>query len=197
MKDGPKKLSRNFYNRATLKVARELLGKYLVLKKDGKILSGKIVETEAYIGLNDKASHASKGKTKRNEVMFGSAGYAYIYFTYGMYHCLNFVTEREDFPAAVLVRALEPKDGIKIMEKNRKIKVLENLTSGPGKVCMALGLDKRMNETDLCSDIFYVEDRNKTKEKIVSSSRVGINVAKNKKWRFYIKDNKFVSKIRG
>ena len=185
-----KKLSREFYNRATLGVARELLGKYLVFKKDGKVLSGKIVETEAYIGLGDKASHASRGKTKRNQVMFGPPGYAYIYFTYGMYHCLNFVTEKESFPAAVLIRALEPEEGIKIMQKNRKTKNIQNLASGPGKVCMALGLDREMNGTDLCSDIFYAENRNEIKEKIVSTSRVGINVAKNKKWRFYIKDNK-------
>jgi DNA-3-methyladenine glycosylase len=189
-----RKLGRDFYNRATLKVARELLGKYLVLKKDGKTLSGKIVETEAYIGQGDKASHAFRGKTKRNEVMFGPPGYAYIYFTYGMYHCLNFVTEKENFPAAVLIRALEPEDGIEIMKKNRKTDVIENLTSGPGKVCMALGLDRKMNGTDLCSDSFYVEDRNEKRGKVASTPRVGINLGKDKKWRFYIKDNKFVSR---
>ncbi|HEX9917505.1 MAG TPA: DNA-3-methyladenine glycosylase [candidate division Zixibacteria bacterium] len=189
-----RRLRRCFYNRATLKVARELLGKYLVLKRDGKFLSGKIVETEAYIGRGDKASHASRGKTKRNEVMFGAPGYAYIYFTYGMYHCLNFVTEKENFPAAVLIRALQPKDGVEIMKKNRKTDTLENLTNGPGKVCMALGLDRRMNGIDLCSDILYVEDRNERKGKFISTSRVGINVGKDKKWRFHIKDNKFVSR---
>ena len=190
-----KKLSRRFYSRATLKVARELLGKYLVLKRDGKLLSGKIVETEAYIGQGDKASHASKGKTKRNEVMFGPPGYAYVYFTYGMYHCLNFVTEREGYPAAVLIRALEPKNGIEIMKKNRKTDVIENLTSGPGKVCMALGLDRKANGADLCSNSFYVEDVNEKKEKIVRASRVGVNSGKDRLWRFYIKDNKFVSKL--
>ena len=189
-----KKLSRRFYDRATLQVAKELLGKYLVFKRDGNTLSGKIVETEAYIGQSDKASHASRGKTKRNEVMFGPAGHAYIYFTYGMYHCLNFVTEKDNFPAAVLIRALEPKDGIEIMKKNRKTDVIENLTNGPGKVCMALGLDRKMNGIDLCSDILYVEDRNEKKGKIISTSRVGINAGKDKKWRFYIKDNKFVSR---
>lgn len=188
------KLSRRFYNRATLKVARELLGKYLVLKKDGNTLSGKIAETEAYIGQSDKASHASKGKTKRNEVMFGAPGYGYIYFTYGMYHCLNFVTEKENFPAAVLIRALEPERGIEIMKKNRKTDVIEKLTNGPGKVCMALGLDRKMNGIDLCSDVLYVEDRNEKKRKIISTPRVGINVGKDKLWRFYIKDNKFVSR---
>ena len=188
------KLGRTFYNRATLKVARELLGKYLVFRKDGNGFCGKIVETEAYIGLHDEASHASKGKTKRNEVMFGPPGYAYIYFTYGMYHCLNFVTERKGYPAAVLIRALEPKDGIEIMEKNRKTDRIDNLTSGPGKVCMALGLNRSLNGTDLCSDVLHVEDRNQKKEKIASSRRVGINIQKDKKWRFYIKDNRFVSR---
>jgi DNA-3-methyladenine glycosylase len=188
------KLSRKFYNRATLQVAKELLGKYLVFKKNGKILSGKIVETEAYIGQGDKASHASRGKTKRNEVMFGPAGHAYIYFTYGMHHCLNFVTEKENFPAAVLIRALETQNGIEIMKKNRKTDVIENLTNGPGKLCMALGLDRKMNGIDLCSDILYVEDRNEKKEKIISTPRIGINVEKDKKWRFYIKGNSFVSK---
>jgi DNA-3-methyladenine glycosylase len=189
-----KKLGRDFYERATLKVARELLGKHLVLKKDGNMFSGRIVETEAYIGPKDKANHASKGKTKRNEVMFGPAGCAYIYFTYGMYHCLNFVTEKEGYPAAVLIRALEPEKNIEIMKKNRKTDKIENLTSGPGKVCMALELDRKMNGTDLCSDVLYVEDRNQKKEKIVSATRVGINIQKDKKWRFYIKDNKFVSR---
>ncbi len=189
-----KRLDRGFYDRATLKVARELLGKYLVLKKDGEILSGKIVETEAYVGPTDRASHASKGKTRRNEVMFGPPGHAYIYFTYGMYHCLNLVTEKEGYPAAVLIRALEPERGIQIMKKNRKTDRIENLTSGPGKVCMALGLDRSLNGTDLCSDILYAEDRNQKKEKIASSRRVGINIQRDRKWRFYIKDNRFVSK---
>lgn len=189
-----KKLGRDFYERATLKVARELLGKHLVLKKDGNMFSGRIVETEAYIGPKDKANHASKGKTKRNEVMFGPAGHAYIYFTYGMYHCLNFVTEKKGYPAAVLIRALEPEKNIEIMKKNRKTDKIENLTSGPGKVCMALGLDRKMNGTDLCSDVLYVENRNQKKEKIVCTTRVGINIQKDKKWRFYIKDNRFVSR---
>ena len=198
-----KRLNRKFYNRPTLKVARELLGKYLVVKKGRSCVSGKIVETEAYVGKNDPASHAYRGMTPRNEVMFGDPGHAYVYLTYGMHHCLNFVTERKGFPAAVLIRALEPADGIETMKRRRKRRELTNLTSGPAKLCQALGIDRTMNGADLCSDVIYVEDRglNRTVQaggnkpsKIVSSSRIGIKEGKDKKWRFYIEKNKFVSR---
>ena len=214
-----KRLNRKFYNRSTLKVAKELLGKYLVIEKDGNYVSGKIVETEAYIGRNDPASHAYRGLTPRNKVMFGDPGYAYVYLTYGMHHCLNFVTERKGFPAAVLIRALEPADGIEIMKRRRKIEGrllgrglnprpslrtgvqplsehenLKNLTNGPAKLCRALGIDRTLNGADLCSDIIYVEDRQDKPTKIVSTSRIGIKEGKDKKWRFYIEDNEFVSK---
>jgi DNA-3-methyladenine glycosylase len=189
-----RRLDRNFYNHPTLKVAKELLGKYLVIEKDGKYISGKIVETEAYIGPDDPASHAYRGLTPRNRIMFGDPGCAYVYLTYGMHHCLNFVTERKGFPAAVLIRALEPADGIEIMKKRRKAKDLINLTNGPAKLCQALGIDRALNGADLCSDIIYVEDRGNEIGKIVSTSRVGIKEGKDKKWRFYIENNEFVSK---
>jgi DNA-3-methyladenine glycosylase len=189
-----RRLSRGFYNRPTLKVAKELLGKYLVIEKDGKYVSGKIVETEAYIGPDDPASHAYRGLTPRNKVMFGYPGYAYVYLTYGMHHCLNFVTERKGFPAAVLIRALEPADGIEIIKKRRKVKDLENLTNGPAKLCQTLGIDRTLNGVDLCSDIIYLEDRGNKPTKIVSTSRIGIKEGKEKKWRFYIENNEFVSK---
>jgi len=189
-----KRLNRKFYNRSTLKVAKELLGKHLVIEKDGNYVSGKIVETEAYIGPDDPASHAYRGLTPRNKVMFGDPGYAYVYLTYGMHHCLNFVTERKGFPAAVLIRALEPADGIEIMKKRRKAKDLINLTNGPAKLCQALGIDRALNGADLCSDIIYVEDRGDKPTKIVSTSRIGIKEGKDKKWRFYIENNEFVSK---
>jgi DNA-3-methyladenine glycosylase len=189
-----KRLNRKFYNRSTLKVAKELLGKYLVIEKNGKYVSGKIVETEAYIGPDDPASHAYRGLTPRNKVMFGEPGYAYVYLTYGMHHCLNFVTERKGFPAAVLIRALEPADGIEIMKERRKTKDLKNLTNGPAKLCQALGIDRTLNGADLCSDIIYVEDRGDKPTKIVSTSRIGIKEGKDKKWRFYIENNEFVSK---
>jgi DNA-3-methyladenine glycosylase len=189
-----RRLNRKFYNRPTLKVAKELLGKYLVIEKDGKYVSGKIVETEAYIGPDDPASHAYRGLTPRNKVMFGDPGYAYVYLTYGMHHCLNFVTERKGFPAAVLIRALEPADGIEIIKKRRKVEDLENLTNGPAKLCQALGIDRTLNGADLCSDIIYVEDRKNKPTKIVSTSRIGIKEGKERKWRFYIEKSEFVSK---
>jgi DNA-3-methyladenine glycosylase len=192
-----KKLKRNFYNQPTLKVAKKLLGKYLVVKKGKGLLSGKIVETEAYVGKNDPASHAYKGITPRNKIMFGKPGFAYIYLTYGMYHCLNFITEKEGFPAAVLIRALEPKEGIEAMMRNRKISEVKNLTNGPGKLCQALGLDRSLNGADLCSKKqkkIWVKDRKEKPGKIVSTSRIGIDEGRDKKWRFYIEGNRFVSK---
>jgi DNA-3-methyladenine glycosylase len=198
-----KRLNRKFYNRPTLKVAKELLGKYLVVEKDGNYVSGKIVETEAYIGPDDPASHAYRGMTPRNKVMFGDSGYAYVYLTYGMHHCLNFVTERKRFPAAVLIRALEPVEGVDLMKKRRKTDDLKNLTNGPAKLCQALGIDRALNGADLCSDIIYVEDRglNRTVQargttpaEIISTSRIGIKEGKDKRWRFYIENNEFVSK---
>jgi DNA-3-methyladenine glycosylase len=198
-----RRLNRRFYNRPTLKVARELLGKYLVVKKGRSHVSGKIVEIEAYIGRNDPASHAYRGMTPRNEVMFGDPGHAYVYLTYGMHHCLNFVTERKGFPAAVLIRALEPAEGIQIMKKRRKTGDLKNLTSGPAKLCQALGIDRTLNGADLCSDIIYVEDHGLDRTvqaggnkptKIVSTSRIGVNEGKDKKWRSYVEGNEFVSR---
>jgi len=192
-----KKLKRDFYNQPTLKVAKNLLGKYLVVRRGDKLLSGKVVETEAYIGKNDPASHAYRGVTPRNKIMFGKPGFAYIYLTYGMYHCLNFVTEKDGFPAAVLIRALEPEEGIDIMMRNRKISDIKNLTNGPGKLCQALGLDRSLNGANLCSPMqekIWVEDRNEKQKGIVSTSRIGINEGKDKNWRFYIKGNRFVSK---
>jgi len=189
-----KKLRRSFFERPTLRVAKELLGKYLVVEKEGDYVSGKIVETEAYIGKNDPASHAYRGLTPRTRLMFGKPGFTYIYLTYGMYYCLNFVTEKAGFPAAVLIRAVEPKEGVDLMIKRRKTKKIENLTNGPGKLCIAFGLDKSLNGADLCSDLIWVEDREDKTDRIVSASRIGINEGKDKKWRFYIPENGFVSK---
>ncbi len=189
-----KKLDRQFYNRPTLKVAKELLRKYLVVNMNGKLLSGKIVETEAYIGYKDPASHAYRGMTPRNQVMFGDPGYAYVYLTYGMHHCLNLVTEKKGYPAAVLIRALEPTDGIEWMGKRRKCHHLTDLTSGPAKLCQALGIDRELNGADLCSDAIYVEDRGEAAGRIASSSRIGIREGKKKNWRFFIKNNEFVSR---
>lgn len=211
------KLSRRFYARPTLRVAQDLLGKFLIVanytenhKADNKLvrikkLSGMIVETEAYIGENDLACHASRGKTRRTEIMFGEPGHAYVYMIYGMYYCLNIVTEKKDFPAAVLIRAVEPKEGIERMIKKRRLKGynpfnLAKLTSGPGKLCQAFGITKEFNGVDLLSDQIWIEDRGiKIKKKnIVQTKRIGVDYAgkcKNYPWRFYIRGNKFVSKI--
>lgn len=175
------KLPRSFFNQPTLTVAKELLGKVLVIGK----CSGRINEVEAYIGQDDPACHACRGKTERNKVMFGSAGHLYVYFTYGMYHCANIVTEKKGFPAAVLIRSIEPIDGIELMEKRRGKKY--NLADGPGKLCIALGMTKNShNERDLCgkSDCFVYDDGFSPK-KIQSSPRIGIKVGLNKQWRFY------------
>jgi DNA-3-methyladenine glycosylase len=189
-----RKLKRKFYNRPTLRVAKELLGKYLVVQKDGHLVSGKIVETEAYIGFKDPASHAYRGMTPRNQVMFGHPGYAYVYLTYGMHHCLNLVTEKKGYPAAVLIRSLEPFEGVGIMKRRRGRKKLKDLTSGPGKLCQALDVDRSLNGTDLCSRIICVEDRGEVIRKVATSSRIGVEEEKAKKWRFYIDDNEFVSR---
>jgi len=188
------KLKREFYNRPTLEVAKELLGKYLVVNKNGTKLSGKIVETEAYRGLYDPASHAYGGMTPRNRIMFGEPGHAYVYFTYGMYYCLNVITERKGFPAAVLIRAVEPMEGIEIMKRRRKKEKPEDLTSGPGKLCQAMGINKTLYGADLTSKTIYVEDRGETVGKVVSTNRIGIDEGKEKKWRFYLRDNRFVSR---
>lgn len=182
------KLERDFFNRNTLKVAKDLLGKYLVRSIDSKKYIGKIIETEAYMGIDDHASHASRGKTKRTEIMFGKAGIAYVYLIYGMYHCFNIVTEKEKFPAAVLVRAIEP------------INELTIKTNGPGKLCRFIKIDKALNGEDLISSKkLWIEDRGERtkKSQIVSKKRVGVDYAKHCKnypWRFYIKDSPFVFK---
>lgn len=176
-----KRISRSFFQRPTLQVAQDLLGKIL---KIGPV-SGRINEVEAYIGQDDPACHAARGKTERNKVMFGHAGHLYVYFTYGMYHCANIVTEAEHFPAAVLLRSVEPMEGRELMEKRRGKK--DHLADGPGKLCMAYGLTKQThNGLDLCSnDENGVFDDGFVPQKIRKSKRIGIKVGLDKKWRFF------------
>ncbi len=191
------KLSRRFYQQPTVKVARQLLGKYLVRNDPRGVTIGKIVETEAYVGSEDKACHASKGRTARTEIMFGHAGFAYVYLVYGFYHCLNFVTERLDYPAAVLIRALEPVEGMNLMRARRRTEDLHNLSSGPGKLCQAFAIDRSLNGADICGSVIYVEDQKSPAPSILARPRVGVDYAdrwKNKPWRFLIRDNAFVSK---
>jgi DNA-3-methyladenine glycosylase len=194
-------IQRDFFNRPTVMVARKLLGKTLVreLPKYGRV-SVKIVEAEAYVGIDDKACHASKGMTDRNKVMFGEPGHAYVYMIYGMYFCLNLVTEENGFPAAVLIRAGELIEGIEKMKELRgdKARKLEDLTSGPGKLCKAMDITRDLNGIDVCSKgPLYVEDTPDKKYHIVSCTRIGVDYAgedRLKPWRYYIKGNKFVSK---
>ncbi len=167
------------------------MGKQLVREFNGNILSGMIIETEAYMGLNDFASHSSKGKTSRNSVMFGQSGIAYIYFTYGMYYLLNIVTEKENIPCSVLIRAIEPVQGIEQMEIFRKRKGKE-LTNGPAKLCQALAIDKSLNGWDLTrGEKLWVEDYKLfPDESVKTGPRIGINYAKpddrDAPWRFWI-----------
>lgn len=193
-----KKLTQNFYGGDTLKVAKALLGKYLVRKYHSKKLAGRIVETEAYVGPNDLASHASRGKTSRNSIMFDEAGYWYVYLVYGLNYCLNVVTEKKGYPAAVLIRALEPITGIEIMMKLRGINDINQLTNGPGKLCQAFRINKKLNGTKAFGNELYIEDRGYrvSGSEIKSANRVGVDYAgkyKDKKWRFYLKDCQFVS----
>jgi len=178
-------VKKNFFSRDTLKVARELLGKTLKLGT----LSGKIVETEAYKGYPDEASHASK-RTKRSSIMFDTFGKYYVYFIYGNYYCLNITTEAGK-PGAVLIRAVEPLTGLNIMKKRRNTDDLFNLANGPSKLCQAFGIGKSMNDTEVNDKISIID--NNIKPEIASSIRIGIKKATNLKWRFYIKDNNFVS----
>lgn len=184
-----KKLPLKFYNRPTLKVARELLGKYLAREINGKTLLGKIVETEAYVGPKDKASHASHGRTPRTELMFDEAGRAYIYLIYGMYYCFNVVTENKDYPAAILIRALEPISGFK--SNNPK------LMNGPGKLCREMKIDKKLNGIKLNGDKLYIAQGERiNNQQIKTAKRIGVDYAgkyKHKLWRFYIKDSPSVS----
>lgn len=200
-----KKLDREFYNRDTLTVAKELLGKVLVHEINGQKFSAKIVESEAYMGIKDKASHAYGGKrTPRVEVMYGRPGFSYVFMIYGMYYCFNTVTREEGNPQAVLIRAAQPIEGFDLMAQNRFKKAynqltksqIKNLTNGPGKLCRALLIDKNLNREDLCGDKLYIEEGENEEFNIISSKRIGVDYAEEAKdylWRFYIEGNKYVS----
>ena len=195
------RLPREFYTRPNvLTVARDLLGKLLVVPtRDGKRVSGIIVETEAYRGPQDRASHAYGGRrTKRTETMYDIGGTAYVYFVYGMYNQFNVVTNVSDIPHAVLVRALEPVDGIEIMRQRRQIHSDHQLTNGPGKLCIALGIDRGLDRADLTGNMVWLEQGQPVRRsKIASGPRIGIDYAEewiDKPWRFWIRDNPFVSR---
>lgn len=201
------KLDREFYSRDTLTVARELLGKVLVHNINGQKLRGIIVETEAYLGLRDKAAHSYGGrKTKRMESMYDLPGTAYVFFIYGMYYCFNIVTERIGVPEAVLIRGIEPIEGLDFMARNRfgvdydnlTKRQKRNLTNGPGKLSMAFNIDKSLDGVDLCGDSLYLEHGDGREFNIVQTKRIGIDYAEEARdfpYRFYIQGNPYVSKL--
>lgn len=186
-------LPREFYERETLEVSKELLSKYLIHKINGQTLIAKITETEAYKE-NDKAAHFNGGKrTQRTDVVFGPGGVSYVYLIYGMYYCFNVVTEKEGIPGAVLIRKSEPVSGIEQMMINRKIsdtKKIKNLSDGPGKLCMAMDITKQQNRADLTnSNLYIAESTDKIKYEIKVGKRINIDYAgedANLPWRFYI-----------
>ena len=195
------KLPREFYTRPNvLEVARDLLGKKLVVPvRGGRRVSGIIVETEAYRGPEDRASHAYGGRrTNRTETMYGIGGTAYVYFVYGMYNQFNVVTNFEDTPHAILVRALEPLEGVEIMRRRRRGRSEYELTSGPGRLCLAMGIDRMLDKADLLSSRVWIEEGvSISPRQIARGPRIGIDYAENwvmKPWRFWIKDNPFVSR---
>jgi len=195
-----KKLKKSFYRRDVLIVARELLGKTLVKSNGNEMLAGKIVEVEAYHGDTDKAAHSYGGITKRNEIMFEAGGFLYVYFTYGAHHCCNVVTGKKRQGTAVLIRAIEPITGINKMIQNRfgrnlkNDKEIFNLTSGPGKVCKAFSFDKTNSGTDLTGKEIFILDGKKIKSKDIGvSKRIGITRSVDLPWRFFIKNNPYLS----
>ena len=195
------RLTRSFYRRPVIRVARALLGQRLVRVVDGQRLAGIIVETEAYLGLPDRAAHTYTGRrTARNASMWLDGGHAYIYFTYGMHHCLNVVTEREGYPAAVLIRALEPLEGIEEMRVRRGGCSDLPLTSGPARLCQALGIDRWFDGVDLCAPdalLFLEEDALIPDDNIATGPRIGVRgdeVAVTIPWRFYVRDSRYISR---
>lgn len=201
-------LCRSFYERDTSIVAQELLNKILITQvrnEDSKeeICAGKIVEVEAYYGLNDPASHASNGATPRSKIMFETPGIAYVYFCYGNHYLLNAVTEKFGIAGAVLIRSIEPLEGINLMFTRRKVMTFENLTNGPGKLTKAFGIEKSYNGRDLTnleSGIFIMDGTKYglypelNNQDIIRTIRIGIKNGAESLLRFYIKNNKFVSK---
>jgi len=194
-------LQRPFYQQDPISVAKDLLGKILVHESGEGTTAGRIVETEAYLGPEDQAAHSSGGRrTARNEVMFGQKGRAYVYFIYGLYYCFNVtVGNVPGKPEAVLIRALEPFAGQFIMAKRRSATQgkAANLTNGPSRLCMAMGISKTQNKTDLTAPPLYIKNAPPVlREDVAKTKRVGVDYSgewKNRPWRFYIKGNKFVS----
>lgn len=187
-----------FYLRPTLQIVEELIGKVLIRRSSDGLASGIIVEAEAYCGQDDPASFASKGRTKRSEMLYGPPARAFVYLTYGMHHLFNVVTEQEGFPAAVLIRALEPLEGLALMQQRRRTYDVLNLCSGPAKLCQALDIDLALNGVSVSSprSLLILTDRANEDEKekdLVWRPRVGIREGQDRLWRVYRKGSPFVS----
>lgn len=196
-------LQRAFYEREVVAVSKDLLGKILVHESPEGLTAGKIVEVEAYLGPEDKAAHSSGGRrTARNEVMYGQKGHAYVYFIYGLYYCINVTAGAiPGKPEAVLIRAVEPVDGVDIMAKRRGVVdgKVANLTNGPSRLCMAMDISRAQNNADLTHPPLYINDAPAADcENIVESTRIGIDYAaaewRDKPWRFFIRNSKYVSR---
>jgi len=191
------KLPQAFYARPTLEVAPDLLGKYLIYKAATGRIAARIVEVEGYLPVDDPACHAARGLTRRNRPMFGPPGRSYIYFIYGMYHCLNFVTEQDGTPGAVLLRAAEVVAGRELLVFPRGGKRTDRYPlSGPGKLCRAFGLSMDQNDLDLTGDRLYLEDRHENDVTIKQSPRIGIKVGVDHPWRFYDANSSAVTRPR-
>jgi len=194
-------LTRKFFIRPVLVVAKDLLGKVLIKKDGNRVIAARIIEVEAYDGKVDKASHSFNGKTKRNEVMFNEGGYFYVYFTYGAHFCCNVVTGKRNNGEAVLIRAVEPLLGINKMIENRFGRALKsekeiyNLTSGPGKVCKAFGFNKEYSGMDLTNSNVFIVNQPKLKKNMIGvSKRIGITKSVSLPWRFFEVGNPYLSK---
>lgn len=188
----------SFYSRPTLDVLEDLIGKVLVRDFKGEVTSGIIVEAEAYCGEDDPASFAHRGRTKKSEMLYGPPARTFVYLTYGMHHMLNVVTEMENFPAAVLIRALEPLEGISLMKARRKTDEIKKLCSGPAKLCQALSIDLSLNDLPVSSPkspLLIKEDLGKEKREreLLWRPRIGIRQGQEKLWRAYLKDSPFIS----
>jgi DNA-3-methyladenine glycosylase len=188
-------LTRDFYLRPTLTVARSLLGKLLIRRWRGVLLCGRIVEVEAYLGARDPASHAYRGRTPRNDVMFRVGGLLYVYFTYGMHYCCNVVTGPPGRGHAILIRALEPRGGIPVMARHRGVGTREQgrLCSGPARLCQALGITTAQDGTDLTGNRIWLSDDGTPASPIVRTTRVGISAGRHHLWRFTLAGNPWVS----
>ena len=199
----PRPLPRSFYARETLTVAREILGCVLVREIGGELLRGRIVEAEAYVGEEDKACHARAGRTPRTDPLYGPPGFAYVYLTYGMHYMLNAVTEPAGWPAAVLIRAVEPLQGIERMARGRGFSARsavkpQAIASGPAKLCQAFGLDLRQNRSDLLGPAVWIEPGDPVPDsRVAVSARIGCQTAPAPwdliPWRFYEADSPYVT----